>query len=243
MDPYLEDTKLWPAFHHELVVTLVQILRSGLTAPYRCHIVQRLYKVADPTTQSVEQQGRQEEYIEVRSQSDGRLVTLLDVVSPANKTTQDGRHAYLETRRAARAAGASVVEIDLLLQGQQTIDYSRQDLPDWDYAVTVLRSTMTDRFEIYPSTLQKRLPRFRLPLAGDDRDFSIDLVHAFFSAFEQGDFAAKIDYDGNPPSEVISKYAYRIWEREGCRQGHDQDHWYRAIADLKRGAQGRTSKQ
>src|SRR5262249_42951145 len=113
-------------------------------------------------------QSQQEEYIEVYEQDLGRLVTLLDIVSPLNKTTQSGRHAYLETRRAARDAGASVVEIDLVYQGQPTFDYCRQGLPDWDYAVTVTCSTLPERSEIYTATSRKRLPRFRLPLANDD---------------------------------------------------------------------------
>ena len=55
------------------------------------------------------------------------------------------------------------------------LDYAREGLPDWDYAVTVTRATQPDRFEIYTATLQKRLPRFRLPLASDDRDMVVDL--------------------------------------------------------------------
>ena len=110
-----------------------------------------------------------EEYIEIRQRTDGRLITMVDVVSPANKTTDDGRTAYLEKRREGKGAGASLIEIDLVLQGQPMLDYSRDGLPDWDFAVTVTRATQPDRFEIYTSTLQKNLPRFRLPLASDKR--------------------------------------------------------------------------
>ena len=139
-----------------------------------------------------------EEYIEIRQRTDGRLVTLVDVVSPANKTTTQGRQSYLDKRREGRSASSNLVEIDLVLQGQPMLEYSRDGLPDWDYAVTVTRSTQPERYEIYTATLQKRLPRFRLPLAADDRDTVLDLHAACARAYDQGNFAAKIDYQRDP---------------------------------------------
>jgi hypothetical protein len=112
--------------------------------------------------------------------------------------TDGGRQAYLEKRREGKSTGASLVEIDLVIQGQPMLDYSREGLPDWDYAVTVTRATQPDRFEIYTATLQKRLPRFRLPLAADDRDTVVDLHTIFTRSFDQGNFAAKISYQRDP---------------------------------------------
>src|SRR5438309_2121385 len=90
-----------------------------------------------------------EDYLAISERYDGRLVTLLDVLSPANKTTAAGRQAYLEQRRMARDAGANLVEIDLVLQGQPPLDYARAGLPAWDYSVTVERATRPGRYEIY----------------------------------------------------------------------------------------------
>src|SRR5205807_8593737 len=107
---------------------------------------------------------------EVRRRTDGRLVTLVDVAGPVNKTLPEGRAAYLETRRQARAQNASIVEIDLSLPGKPLPDYSRDGLPEWDFAVTLTRCTQPEKYEIYTSTLAQRLPRFKLPLSPDDRD-------------------------------------------------------------------------
>src|SRR5262249_48606578 len=140
-----------------------------------------------------------EEFIEVRQRSDGQLVTLLDVVSPANKTLSAARAAYLAKRQEAKGCGASLVEIDLVLQGPPTLEYSREGLPDWDYAVTVTRCTHPERFEIYTATLQKKLPRFRLPLSPDDRDSVLDLQTNFTRCYDQAGFAGRIDYHREPP--------------------------------------------
>src|SRR5215469_12863457 len=199
MDPYLEDDGLWPVFHHQLVSCLYQILLPGLVDRYRARVSQRHYTTEQALFTSVVREEHHEDYIEIRQRHDGRLVTLLEVVSPANKTTTAGRSAYLDRRREGRNANANLVELDLVLQGQPTLEYSRDGLPDWDYAVTVTRSTQPERYEIYTATLQKRLPRFRLPLAADDRDMVLDLQAAFTRCYDQGGFARRIDYRREPP--------------------------------------------
>ena len=198
MDPFLEEEPLWPTFHHQLVTCLYQILIPGLVDRYRARVGQRHYTTEQPLFTSVLREEHHEEYIEIRQRSDGRLITLIDVVSPANKTTETGRQAYLAKRRESRAAGANLVDIDLVLQGQTMLDYSREGLPDWDYAVTVTRATQPDRFEIYTATLQKKLPRFRMPLASDDRDTVVDLYVTFTRSYDQGGFGGKIDYKRDP---------------------------------------------
>jgi hypothetical protein len=233
MVPYLEAAHLWSAFHHELVATLASMLDSELPKPYQSHVAIRRYKLADQLTRPTDQENQQEEYIEVREHDQGRVVTLLDVASPLTKTTQNGRNAYLETRRNARQAGANTVDIDLLILGEPTFDFSRAGLPEWDYAVTVNRATNPERHEIYSATLKNRLPKFRLPLGKGDRDVIIDLHAAFLRSYEDGEFDAKIDFLRNPPDEVISARAYRKWKREGRPHGRDKEHWYQAVAELK----------
>ena len=216
MDPFLEDPKLWGSFHHQLVASLYQILRPGLVDQYRARVQERNYVTEEPLFTSIIREERREEYIEIRNRSDGRLVTLIDIASPANKLLPQGRDAYHATRKNARICNAGIVEIDLALQGKPLLDYSRDGLPEWDYAVTVTRSTLPDRFEIYTATLAKRLPRFKVPLAPDDRDTVVDLQGAFTRSYEQGNFFSQIDYRLEP--DVRLKPAERDWMDEWLRQ-------------------------
>jgi hypothetical protein len=205
MDPYLEDEKLWPSFHHQLVSCLYQILLPGLIDRYRARVGQRHYATEQALFTSVVREEHVEEFIEIRQRSDSRPITLVDVVSPTNKTTAAGRAAYLKKRTDAKNSNTSLVEIDLVLQGQPMLDYSREGLPEWDHAVTVTRSTQPERYEIYTATLQKRLPRFRLPLAPDDRDTVLDLQAAFTRCYDQGSFAAKVDYHRDPVTRLTDE--------------------------------------
>jgi len=227
MDPYLEDLLLWPSFQQGFIACLHEELQPGLAAQYQTKVCERRYDA----------QGElREEYIEIRRRSDDQLVTLLEVVSPANKTTAAGRAAYLNTRQQASAVGSSLVEIDLVLQGQPTLEYSRDNLPQWDYAVTVTRAWYRERFEIYTTTLQKRLPRFRLPLAATERDMVLDLQSSFTLCYDRFGFGERIDYQNGPPPslhERIALAAYSLWEQEGYPHGRDKEHWHRAVEQLK----------
>jgi hypothetical protein len=202
MDPYLEDEALWPSFQRQLVACLYQILLPGLVDRYRARIGQRRYVLEQALFTSVVREEHTEDYIEIRHRTDGRLITLLDVVSPANKIMRQARDRYLETRTEAREAGGNAVEVDLVLQGQPTLEYSRDGLPDWDYAVTVTRASKPEMYEIYTATLQKRLPRFRLPLAPEDRDVVVDLHTAFTRCYDQGGFSNKINYQREPSTRL-----------------------------------------
>jgi hypothetical protein len=208
MDPYLEDAALWPVFDHQLVTCLYQALLPALVDRFRARVGQRHYATEQPLFTSVIREEHHEEYIEILQRKDGRLVTLVDVVSPANRSTDAGRQAYLHKRRDAKIVGANLVELDLVLQGQPMLDYSRENLPEWDYTITVTRATRPDRYEIWTTTLQKELPRFKLPLAGDEHAI-VDLRSIFAKSYEQGGFTGKIDYTREPPTVLDAQD--RIW--------------------------------
>jgi hypothetical protein len=267
MDPYLEEERSWPEFQHLLVRTLQHVLTPSLPQGYQVHTAERRYDTGHG-------EGH-EEYLEVRGGADGRLVTLLDIASPANKTAPAGRAACLSAQQQAMEAGANLVEVDLVLGGEPLMEYSRERLAAHDYVVVVHRAQQPGRYEVYANTLQKRLPRFRLPLGPADRDLVVDLQAVLGRCYEQGGFAGRIDYRRDPavplraetrswlaeflraqglrgpgdqvpvqetgsageepPQGEIALAAYYLWQREGCPPGRAQEHWYRALEELRRG--------
>lgn len=214
MDPYLESAALWPTFHRHLIAALYQTLLPGLVDRYRARVVARRYTAEMILFTSVTREAYEEEVIELRSRTDGRLLTVLDVTSLGNRTTAAGRTAYLETRKAAVADKAGIVEIDLLTQGKPLLEFDRTGLPQHDYTVTVTRGVTPDRFEIYTSGVRKRLPKFKLPLAADDRDSVVDLQLAFLRAFDLGGFDQLLDYAKPLPPDVVLTDDDRSWVGE-----------------------------
>jgi Protein of unknown function (DUF4058) len=211
MDPYLEDRKLWPSVQEQLVNSLYHILLPGLVDRYRAKVALRRYVTELALFTSVVREPHDEPLIEIHERNSDRLVTLIDLVSPTNKTTRAGREAYLATRQQLEGSRASAVEIDLLTQGSALLEYSRDGLPEFDYTVTVTRATAPGRFEIYTTTVQKRLPKFKLPLASDDRDAVLDLQDVFRRAYDTGGFHKQIDYKTPMPSEVKLSDANHDW--------------------------------
>jgi hypothetical protein len=210
MDPFLEQESLWPWFQHQLVVTLQQMLSAAVSYRYSVHISQRRFHAGD--------QEHGEEYLEIHAHADGRLVTLLDIASPADKLAEAGRSAYQATRLAARQSATNIVEIDLILRGHPLLEYAREGLPSWDYAVTVTRATHPERYEIYTSVLDKRLPRFRLPLAAEG-DRVVDLQDAFNRAYDDCDFGGRIDYHHDPGVPLSAEIRQRMTEIIRMRTG------------------------
>jgi Protein of unknown function (DUF4058) len=222
MDPFLEEERLWPWFQHQLAITLERMLSAGVGTSerrlsagvgdrYGVHLSERRFRA-----------GHQDycaEYIAIHAKADGRQVTLLDIVSPADKLTEAGRAASGDFRRAARDAGANVVEIDLVLQGEPLFVYSHEGLPHWDYAVTVTREMNPERYEIYTSMLEKHLPRFCLPMASDDRDTVVNLQEAFSQTYNDCAFDDEIDYRKDPEvplnAGVLGRVADILRERRG----------------------------
>src|ERR1700675_5086535 len=123
MDPFLEDDKRWPAFQPLLVHELYRLLLPGLMDRYRARVGERQYSSEQALFTSIVREEHKESFIEVRQRSDGRLITLLELISPANKLTTEGRRLYLERRDEVRRMHTNIVEIDLVLQGQTLLDY------------------------------------------------------------------------------------------------------------------------
>ena len=214
MDPYLEHPAVWPSFHRHMVAAVYQMLLPGLVDRYRARVVPRAYTSEVVLFTSVTRENHAEEFIEIRSRSDGRLVTLVEVVAVGNRTTTAGRSAYLATRSMAQAEKAGVVEIDLLTQGRPPVDLDRAALPPFDHTVCVTRGGTPDRHEIYAFGVRKRLPKFKLPLAADDRDTVLDLQLAFARAYDTGRFDKQVDYTRPLPPDVKLRDDDRQWVLE-----------------------------
>jgi hypothetical protein len=114
---------------------------------------------------------------------------------------------YMRKRREARTAGANMIELDFVLDGQPILEHTRSS-PEPAYAIIVSRATRPDRTDLAEVALQKELPRIKLPLAGDEHAI-LDLRAAFVRSYDQGGFAGKIDYSRYPPGQLSA--ATRQW--------------------------------
>jgi hypothetical protein len=142
-----------------------------------------------------------EPFVEV-VHSDGEVVTVIEVLSPANKEPGEGRRQYKRKQEQLLSSPVHLIEIDLLATGLPTsavFEEGLTSLPPHRYLVSVRRGFDLDYFEAYPIPLQRRLPRIRVPLRAPDPDVVLDVQAVFDRCYDNGDYADLINYRQPPP--------------------------------------------
>lgn len=164
-----------------------------------------------------------EPFVEIIDAEGDAVVTIIEVLSPANKAPGEGRQQYRRKQGEVLASAAHLVEIDLLGGGEHTVAVPRpllENLPPWRYLVCVSRHPDRGTFEVYPAALADRLPRPAIPLRAPDADVALDLPALFAQAYDNGGYGDDIDY-GSPPAVALSPedrdLAARLLGGEGWR--------------------------
>lgn len=162
----------------------------------------------------VEEEEYREVWIEVRYRPDRSVVSVLEVLSPTNKSGPE-RSVYLSKRRAILRQSISLVEIDLLAGGKRIAPPAT--LPNCDYCVVLVRADERATCQVYPSSVRQPLPTIDVPLKPADGDVAVDLQDAFTAAFERGGYATSIDYT-RPPTAPLSEadLAWAIQQARGA---------------------------
>jgi len=131
----------------------------------------------------------------------GRVVTIIELVSPWNKTRGLGRRMYRRKRARAMEHGINFVEIDLLRGGKPvTLADPRLLAPQKraPYHAVAWRAAQEDTIEYYPFPLRQRLPAIAIPLRPTDSDVPLDLQTLVNLCYTRGryddtDYAAPLD--------------------------------------------------
>lgn len=157
--------------------------------------------VADaPITVAFLDETRRVPFIEIIYRGTGDVVTLIEVLSPANKIGQ-GRDQYLQKQLDLLTTYVNLVEIDLLSEGRATTLARTPSVPvpdDWRYTVSISRSARRNRLEFYAMTLRDRLPRCPIPLRAADPDVVLDLPTVFSRCYDVGGYDLMVDYTQAP---------------------------------------------
>lgn len=128
--------------------------------------------------------------------SGGRLVTVIEFVSPSNKLAKDGKAKYQQKQQEVLDADINMVEVDLTRGGDRELLYPVASLPashQTAYLACAFRGFGRHRYEIYRMPLRERLPGIRIPLRRGDRDVALDIQSLVDRAYEEGRYD-DIDY-------------------------------------------------
>ena len=127
--------------------------------------------------------------LEIRDRRKRRVVTVLEILSPTNKTPGADRDDYLRKRNVLMIEPIHFVEIDLRRGGQRP---SPPTLPPCDYYVLLSRFEDRPKLGMWPLRLSDRLPVIPIPLIAPDPDVQLDLQAVLDRAYDAADYGKYI---------------------------------------------------
>jgi len=155
--------------------------------------------VATPLVVEVDELEVHEPYIAILDRyRDFSVVTVIEVVSPANKSAGPGRDSYQAKQREIRATECHLVEIDLLRHGRHVMSVPESHLAPakpFEYLICVNRWPARRRFEIYPCRLSNPLPVIEIPLADPDPDVPLAIQPALEQVYDDANYMLRVQYD------------------------------------------------
>jgi hypothetical protein len=207
IDPYLEG-ELWQEFHETLAGAIRAQLMLRLAPKYVALLAKRntldrpALGVVD--TPAVELPGfldLPQLSVEIRDVAERRLVTVIEILSPANKYG-DGAREYLDRRTDLLRTETHLLELDLLRQGARIPLVGEP--PPAPYYVYLGRWQRRPFTQVWPVALRERLPVVPVPLLPPDPDVPLDLQAAVAACFDLVGYERLLPYAGPPPPPELS---------------------------------------
>jgi hypothetical protein len=226
MNPYLENPDLWSEVHHRLITAIANNIESHLHPKYRVAIEKRTYRIDSEDSLLINgynlaillQQKYQnsattienksvtvtlpspleikEGYLEIREVSTGKVVTIIEILSPTNKKSKEGRKSYLDKRDKIFESDTNLVEIDLIRTGEQMPMITH--IPDTDYRILVVRSHRLPSAQLFPFSVRETIPNFTIPLQKSEPEIEVNIQTLLLAIYEKARFDLTLDYNIPP---------------------------------------------
>jgi len=161
-----------------------------------------------------------ETYLEVRLAQTHAVITVLELLSPANKRPGEGRQQYERKRLQVLTTCTHWVEIDLLRGGEpMAVDTRGQNVAS-HYRILISRAEHRPRAVLLPFNVRHPIPSFRLPLQPGDDEPLVDLNHLLHLLYDRAGYDLRINYQGpsDPPlAEEDALWADGLLHAAGLR--------------------------
>jgi hypothetical protein len=224
MDPHLEHPTLWPDVHNSLAIAIADAVTPQIAPRYYVALGRRTYliepndyvffghpdlaadterataldrlasgilEVSIPTMDETH-----ENYLKVCETKSGDVVTVLELLSPANKLHSEGRKQYEQKRNQILATHTSLVEVDLLRAGKPMTFVGKPIHSD--YRILISRGWQRPRAQLYAFNLRSPIPQFPLPLQRGEIEPLVDLNTVLHELYTRARFDLRLDYEQPP---------------------------------------------
>jgi Protein of unknown function (DUF4058) len=156
-----------------------------------------------------------ERWIEIRRRPDWAPVTIIELLSPTNKSGQ-GHTDYLYKRVSLIARTIHLLELDLLIAGRRLpMGRPLRGI----YHALVSRAEERPIAEVFSWSIRDPLPTIPVPLMAPDPDISLDLAAVFGAVYRRGQYERSIDYQARLELPLAPKD--RAWAQKRARARGD----------------------
>ena len=145
-----------------------------------------------------------ERYLEIRDVVTGDVIAVIEVLSPTNKSTRDGREQYERKRLKVLGSATHLVEIDLLRAGQPFPFRLPDNDVQSDYRIIVSRAQYRPRADVYPFTVRDSIPDVPIPLRPGEREPILRLNRVLHELYDRAGYDLAVDY-AQPPHPPLAQ--------------------------------------
>jgi hypothetical protein len=139
-----------------------------------------------------------ERHLTVRDVLTGEVITVIELLSPTNKLTRDGRRQYARKRLRILGSATHFIEIDLLRAGEP-FPFRVQDDAQSDYRIIVSRAPDRPQAAVYLFTIRNPIPDMPVPLQPGDVEPVVALNRLVHDVYERAGYDLTLDYQQPPP--------------------------------------------
>lgn len=150
------------------------------------------------------------DYLEVHEVKTGKLITLIEVLSPSNKVNADGRTQYLQKRAQILRSRTNLIEIDLLRSGEPLPVVGDEFMGD--YRILICRGHQRPEAQLRAFGLRKPMPTFPLPLLPNEKEPEVNLNQVFHDLYQRARYDLSLDYTQSPVPPLSGEDAE--WAKE-----------------------------
>jgi Protein of unknown function (DUF4058) len=163
--------------------------------------------VAEPELVEVDADPATETFIEIIDRESGnRVVTVIEFLSPSNKSPGRNRDQYERKQREICSSDSNLVEIDLNRFGTHALAFPLGNLKKsgrTPYMASVRRSHGSGVAEVYAMPLWERLRTIKIPLRPTDADVLLDLQPLIDQCYRNGGYEGTLDYAVDPEPPLV----------------------------------------
>lgn len=178
--------------------------------------------IAEPQILVFDEDETTEGYLEIREADGGRVITVIEFLSPANKVGGRGTQLYRQKQTEVLNSTSSLVEIDLVRAGRRVLCVAENAFPhQWRNCAqaTIWRSWRRTNREIYGFPLREKLKALPIPLRSHEKPILLDLQAILDQCYAKGRYD-RIDYTKplDPPlAAEDAEWAHHLLVNAGKR--------------------------